>query len=173
MTPQFLPSQGPKPSACDFVDLELRQNRGWPWPEDSWGLTPMYGEDGWCRSCGVPTRPQSGSLILQRKGFGSVKGAWVPNWQFDAYCLARSLAERIAAAGFALPLIPIEWQGPSPGDAVQIVAPTTGDAWFDPTSSERGRSQSMAGRVHAATSAVSGAGIPCFRRRCRRTVTGR
>lgn len=33
----------------DYVEIVLRRNRGWPWPEDSWGLSPMYGEDGWCR----------------------------------------------------------------------------------------------------------------------------
>jgi hypothetical protein len=115
----------------EFVDLELRRNRGWPWPEDSWGLTPMYGDDGWCRSCGVPRRPQSGSLILQGRSFGSVRGAWVPNWRFDAYCLESSLAESAAAAGFRLPLLPVEWHGESLEDAVQIVAPTVGEAWFD------------------------------------------
>lgn len=116
----------------DFVDLELRRNRGWPWPEDSWGLTPMYGEDGWCRSCGVPLRAQSGSLILQTRGFGLVKGAWVPNWQFDAYCLETSVADHAVASGYSLPLLPIEWHGQSPGDATQIVPPTVGSAWFDP-----------------------------------------
>lgn len=42
----------------------------------------MYGEDGWCRACGVPQRAQCGSMVLQRKGL-TVAGAWVPNWQFD------------------------------------------------------------------------------------------
>jgi len=92
----------------------------------------MHGEDGWCRSCGVPSRPQCGSLILQGQGFASIEGAWVPNWRFDAYCLASSLAEQLRASGFALPLLPIEWHGDSPGEATQIVAPTIGDAWFDP-----------------------------------------
>ena len=115
----------------DFVDMELRRNRGWPWPEDSWGLTPMFGEDGWCRSCGIPKRVQCGSLILQERGFESVEGAWVPNWQFDAYCLDRSLATQAIASDFALPLRPVEWHGHSPGEAMQIVAPTVGVAWFD------------------------------------------
>lgn len=116
----------------DYVDLELWRNRGWPWPEDSYGLTPMYGEDGWCRSCGVPRRNQCGSLILQRRGFGSVEGVWVPNWQFDALCLERTVAERAREAGFGLPLLPVEWHGLPPGDAMQIVPPTVGDRWFDP-----------------------------------------
>ncbi len=92
----------------------------------------MHGEDGWCRSCGVPRRPQCGSLILQSRGLKSVEGAWVPNWQFDAYCLERALAEQVVASGFPLPLLPIEWHGQPPGDAMQIVAPTMGVAWFDP-----------------------------------------
>jgi hypothetical protein len=56
----------------------------------------------------------------------------VPNWRFDAYCLQSSLAERAVASGFPLQLLPIEWHGQSPGDAMQIVAPTIGEAWFDP-----------------------------------------
>ena len=81
----------------DLVWLDLKRNRGWPWPEDSWGLTPMFGEDGWCRSCGVPKGPQTGSIVLQRKGFKVVEGAWVPNWQFDALCLERSVADEAAS----------------------------------------------------------------------------
>src|SRR5690349_4749655 len=92
----------------------------------------MFGEDGWCHECGVPRKAQTGSLVLQARRFGSVAGAWVPYLRNDAYCLARSVAERIAAAGFELPLLSIEWRGESPGDAVQIVAPTIGEAWFDP-----------------------------------------
>jgi hypothetical protein len=91
----------------------------------------MYGEDGWCRSCGVPKLPQYGSLILQSRGFGSVEGAWMPNWQFDAFCLGRAVAERASEAGFALPLLPVEWHGPRPGDAVQIIPPVVGERWFE------------------------------------------
>src|ERR1041385_8225879 len=114
----------------DFVALELRRNRGWPWPEDSFGLSPMHGEDGWCRSCGVPRRPQSAPIILQQRGFGDVTGAWVPNWQFDALCLEASLAAE-AARRFDLPLLEVEWHGEPPGTAMQIVAPTVGEDWFD------------------------------------------
>jgi len=42
----------------DYAELALRRNRGWPWPEKSRGLTPMYDEDGWCDSCGMPNRAQ-------------------------------------------------------------------------------------------------------------------
>lgn len=115
----------------DFVELELLRNRGWPWPEYSWGLTPMFGEDGWCRGCGVPLRPQSGSIVLQRRGFARVEGAWVPNWQFGAICLERSLSD-IAAARFAVDLLPVAWDDDPISEAMQIVVPSVGDAWFDP-----------------------------------------
>ena len=114
-----------------FVELDLRRNRGWPWPEDSWGLTPMFGENGWCLSCGVPRRPQSGSIVLQRKGFSRAEGAWIPHWRFDAICLAQSLATS-AAGRFTLPMRRVEWHGESPGDAMQVVVPSVGDEWFDP-----------------------------------------
>ena len=115
----------------DYVELELRRNRGWPWPEESFGLTPMYGEDGWCRSCGAPKRPQRGSLVLQKRGIGPVEGAWVPNWRFDAFCLGSTVVEGARQAGFTLPVLPVEWHGPSPGDAMQIVPPVIGERWFD------------------------------------------
>ena len=115
----------------DFVELTLRRNRGWPWPESSWGLTPMFGEDGWCHSCGVPCRPQCGLLVLERKGFPEgVEGAWVPNWQFDAICIERRLA-KAATQQFDLVLRAVDWHGPAPGEAVQVVVPSTGERWFD------------------------------------------
>lgn len=56
----------------------------------------------------------------------------MPNWQFDVYCLQRSLADQILASGFQLPLLRVEWHGRVPGEAMQIVAPTVGVAWFSP-----------------------------------------
>ena len=114
----------------DFVQLYWKRNRGWPWPEDSWGLTPMFGEDGWCRSCGVPKRSQSGSLVLQRKGM-KVEGAWVPNWQFDVICLEQRVAVEVAAR-FDIQTREVGWHPTSAGEATQIVVPTVGPAWFDP-----------------------------------------
>jgi len=114
----------------DFVDLYWKRNRGWPWPEDSFGLTPMFGEDGWCRSCGVPKHPQTGSIILQRKSMRP-EGAWLPYWQYDAICLGQAVAEK-AAARFNLELRPVGWHASSPGEAMQIVVPTIGESWFDP-----------------------------------------
>jgi hypothetical protein len=90
----------------------------------------MYGQDGWCRSCGVPRSAQTGSLVLQRKSF-KVRGAWTPYWQYDAICLEPALAQELAE-GFRLDLIGVRWHASSLGDARQIVAPTVGTAWFDP-----------------------------------------
>lgn len=134
----------------DFVVLELRRNRGWPWPEDSLGLTPMFGEDGRCRACGIPLRDQSGSIVLERRGFDRLEGAWVPHWRFDAYCLEQSLAEN-AARRFKLQMRPVAWHGARPGGAMQIVVASVGSAWFDPDElRERTRSR------HGASGATCG-----------------
>jgi hypothetical protein len=114
----------------DFAFLEFRRNRGWPWPEDSFGLTPMYGADGWCRSCGVPNRGQTGSLILQRNGLRA-EGAWVPYWRYDAVCVSATLADELAAR-FDLEFRPVDWHGAPPGTARQIVVPVADEPWFDP-----------------------------------------
>jgi hypothetical protein len=112
-----------------YVALHLKRNRGWPWPEDSWGLSPMYGEDGWCTSCGVPSRRQSGDLVLQRKGLDGA-GAWVPNWQFDAICLSQPLAETVRT-GFDVELRRVDWRGHAGRPIFQIVVPSIGTEWFD------------------------------------------
>ena len=113
----------------DFVELMIG-NRGWPWPSDSWGLTPMFGEDGWCHSCGTPRHAQSGPLILQRKGVESVEGAWAPYWQHDVICMDQSLTDAVTAR-FSVDVRPVEWPRTPAGAAFQIVVPTVGDAWFD------------------------------------------
>jgi hypothetical protein len=89
----------------------------------------MFGEDGWCRACGVPKVPQGGSIVLQRKGI-KVEGAWVPNWRYDVICLEQSLSEDLSSR-FELELLPVEWSGMSAGDAVQVVIPSIGESWFD------------------------------------------
>lgn len=116
----------------EFVDLSWKRNRGWPWPEDSWGLGPMFGDDGWCHVCGTPLRAQCGPLTLSRRGLTPLTGGWVPNWHFDAICLEGSVAKEVTSRGFSVDLREVAWQGRSPGEASQIVAPTTGQAWFDP-----------------------------------------
>lgn len=114
-----------------FVELSLKRNRGWPWPEDSFGLSPMFGDDGWCRSCGIPMRAQSGSLVLQTKGMSKAEGAWVPYWQYDAICLSEDLAAEVADR-FVVELREVEWHGRGePRRAFQIVAASGSDPWFD------------------------------------------
>src|SRR5690349_13839246 len=113
----------------DHVFLSWKRNRGWPWPESSFGLTPMFGEGGWCHSCGVPRRPQAGPLVLERKGM-TVRGAWVPNWNFDAICVEQSVALEVSCR-FDVETRAVDWHPSSPGDAAQIVVPTIGTSWFD------------------------------------------
>lgn len=112
-----------------FVELCARRNRGWPWPERSWGLTPMFGADGWCPSCGVPRNVQTGSLVLQGKGIKPI-GAWIPNWQFDAICLADDLAVQVDRL-FKLDLRNVLFKGSNLDCAKQIVVPSVGKNWFD------------------------------------------
>lgn len=118
-----------------YVEIVLRRNRGWPWPEDSWGLTPMYGEDGWCHTCGVPKHPQTGSIVLQRKGL-KVEGAWVPNWQFDVYCVAQSLADA-ARERFEIDTRPVASVGDGSLNASQVVIESSNAEWFNPANLER------------------------------------
>jgi hypothetical protein len=115
----------------DFVDLAPKRNRGWPWPEDSFGLTPMFGEDGWCHSCGVPRREQTGSLVLQRKQFKTTGRVWMPEWLFDVVCGEREFAESLAAE-YRLEWRDVEWRGEPPVVASQLVVPVVGERWFDP-----------------------------------------
>lgn len=115
--------------SSNFVQLEAKYHRGWPWPEDSYGLTPMFGEDGWCHDCGVPNREQTGSMFLQRRGV-IVKGAWMPNWQFHEICVALDVANEIQAR-FNVEMREIKWPKTSPGEAMQLIVPVTKKNWFD------------------------------------------
>lgn len=114
----------------DYVEIVLRRNRGWPWPESSWGLTPMFGEDGWCKACGLPQHPQSGSVVLQRRGL-TPTGGWVPHWQFDVYCLDSRLVE-LAARTFDLNFRSIFAPTGEEYAAQQIIIQSTAQEWFDP-----------------------------------------
>ncbi|MGB3675379.1 MAG: hypothetical protein WA988_13140 [Candidatus Nanopelagicales bacterium] len=120
-------------SATGYVELEWKRNRLYPWPEDSWGLTPMFGEGGWCHACGTPKREQTGSIVLQRRSGNTYTGAWVPNWRFDVICIEQSLAAVISQR-FRVTMIPVEWRGDQKkSSAMQLVIPSVGRAWFDPT----------------------------------------
>lgn len=114
----------------DWSYLFLKRNRGWPSPEDSWGLTPMFGEDGWCRSCGMPLREQCGPLKMRRAGLAKPEGAWTPNWRFDVLCVGEALASELGR--FAVDVRPVSWVGKSDPPAWQVVLPVVGSRWFDP-----------------------------------------
>ncbi len=78
----------------DWVALDFRFTPGWPWPERSFGLDPMYGEDGWCHECGTPVRQQIGPLTIQGSGFPAAD-VWIPNWRYDSVCVSGKLAEQL------------------------------------------------------------------------------
>lgn len=113
-----------------YVDLYWKKNRTWPWPEDSFGLTPMYGEDGWCHACGIPKQEQTGSLILQSKN-QTATGAWVPYWQSDAICMEGTLAQDLQGR-FGVTGRDIRWQGKDAGPSAQLIIPVGPESWFDP-----------------------------------------
>ena len=98
----------------------------------------MFGEDGWCHSCGVTLKPQTGSMILQRKGLAKPEGAWLPYFKPNAICLDRSLAEKVRER-FQVELLEVHWPSKEPdGPVWQMVIPTVGSAWF-PTEELRER----------------------------------
>ncbi|MEM8707206.1 MAG: hypothetical protein AAGE98_12165 [Actinomycetota bacterium] len=117
-----------------MIHLVRKRNRGWPWPETTFGLSSMYGDDGWCAKCGVPNRPQTGAMTLQAKGFAGVAGAWTPNWRHDTVCVDADLAQQIKER-FDLELRPVTWIGRSAADrppAWQLMIPVAESPWFDP-----------------------------------------
>ncbi|WBQ07743.1 hypothetical protein [Kribbella sp. CA-293567] len=116
----------------EYVWLELKRNRGNPWPEASLGLDPMYGPEGWCRGCGIPLVPQQGSLVLSRTARSKFDGAWVPYWRYNELCVDEQLARSIAEAGLNVELVPIEWRGPGGSLAFQIKMPVAQGVWFSP-----------------------------------------
>jgi hypothetical protein len=113
-----------------WVELSAKRHRGWPWPERSYGLQPMYGDDGWCTACCVPRHPQCGPLTMQKPGLKAMPRAWTPNWQFDVICLEASLADSLAAR-FRLRFRDVQWRGSPPAEARQLLVDPVGVRWFD------------------------------------------
>src|SRR5579871_4852933 len=113
----------------EFVAVIGKRNRGWPWPERTWGLESLYGSDGWCHSCGIPFGEQSGDMVLQARGL-TIAGAWIPNWRHDAICIEDSLASEVAQM-FRVQLRPIRWPRGEPAGAMQVIPKPVGDTWFD------------------------------------------
>lgn len=134
----------------EWVMLWLNRNRGWPWPEDSYGLSPMYGDDGWCRSCGVPRGEQVGPMALQRKGTSAARGAFMPYWRYDSLCVDEHLAEAMIK-DFGVSFRPVVWARGADSHIVQMVIPVVGTSWYDQSAL---RSE--------ATRQFGGAGVACL-----------
>lgn len=113
----------------DYVGLTSRFTSGWPWPEPSWGLDPMYGAEGWCHGCGVPQVPQIAGLVLQASKFPS-SSFWMPNWQFDALCVRREMARQIIET-FALRTLPVTQPRSAETGVVQLIPEVENHPWFD------------------------------------------
>jgi hypothetical protein len=89
----------------------------------------MYGEDGWCRKCGVPLHAQTGDLVLQRKGL-TPRGAWIPNWRHDVICVDQTLATKISER-FQVSMRDVRFPRPGPEQVKQIDVPVTSLPWYD------------------------------------------
>ncbi|MEV6286488.1 hypothetical protein [Kribbella sp. NPDC051770] len=113
----------------EWVALSTRFTPGWPWPEESYGLDPMFGADGWCRGCGTPKGPQSGALVMQGRKFPTA-GVWMPNWLFDVVCLSGEVAEQVADR-FAVELREVR-KPLGPTSARQLIPTVTRQPWYDP-----------------------------------------
>lgn len=114
----------------DFVALDSRFTSGWPWPESSWGLDPMYGEAGWCHACGVPAAAQTGSMVLRRAKFPT-SAFWMPNWRFDALCVRLAEARHIVEH-FDLITLPITTPKVQDTGFVQLLPEVSAEPWFAP-----------------------------------------
>ena len=104
---------------------------GWPWPEDSFGLDPMYGPEGWCRSCGTPSRPQTGYLTMQGRKFPDAD-VWMPNWLFDVVCVSQDVARQLVDR-FAVDLREVHQPRRGSTRSMQILPSVTTEGWYDPS----------------------------------------
>jgi hypothetical protein len=111
------------------VGLTSRFTSGWPWPESSWGLDPMYGVDGWCHGCGTPQVPQIAGLILQGSKFPT-SAFWMPNWQFDVLCVRTEPARQIIST-FRLTTMPVTKPQSEETGVVQLIPEVSSHPWFD------------------------------------------
>lgn len=91
----------------------------------------MFGDDGWCRGCGIPKGDQSGPLILETADFqGSAEGAWVPHWHYEVVCCGRQLADELSAR-YGVRRRDVAWHGKGHGDVSQLIPEPAATAWFD------------------------------------------
>lgn len=114
----------------DWVALSPEFTPGWPWPEDSYGLGPMYGDDGWCRGCGTPLVEQSGCLVIQGRKFPSAD-VWMPNWLFDVVCVSAVVAAEINER-FVVELGDVHKPRQGPTGVKQLRPSQTIESWHPP-----------------------------------------
>ena len=108
--------------------LSSRFTSGWPWPDESWGMSPVYGADGWCRACGVPKHEQTGSLVMRASKFPT-SAFWMPNWLFDRLCVRLPDALAVIDA-YALRTLPVV-KPKATTDVVSLLPVLTQSPWFD------------------------------------------
>jgi len=115
--------------AAPWVALTSRFTPGWPWPESSWGLDPLYGPDGWCHSCGTPLHEQTGSLVLQSRKFPAGP-VWMPNWQFNCIGVSAEVAADVAQR-FDVPMREVlKPRGVATG-AMQLLTAVCATPWYE------------------------------------------
>lgn len=114
----------------EWVALSPRFTPGWPWPEDSYGLGPIYGDDGWCRRCGTPLVEQRGSLVMQGSKFPRAD-VWTPNWLFDVVCVSAAVAADIQTR-FVVDLAEVHKASTGPTGAQQLRPTQTAERWHRP-----------------------------------------
>ena len=88
----------------------------------------MYGEDGWCRSCGTPLRNQSGPLVIQGSKFPTAD-VWMPNWLFDTVCISADIAEEVAR-DFRVDLVEVHNPRQGVTGVRQVRAGPTASPWY-------------------------------------------
>jgi len=120
----------PDSSEREWVALTTRFTSGWPWPEDSYGMDPMFGSDGWCHSCGTALSVQSGPLTIQGSKFPTAS-LWMPNWQFDAICVAPELADGIRDR-FSVELGEVHKPRGGATGVMQLLPAVTPEPWYEP-----------------------------------------
>lgn len=128
----------------DWVALSPRHTPGWPWPEDSYGLGPMYGDRGWCRGCGTPLCEQTGALVIQGRKFPT-SDVWMPHWRYDVVCVSAQLAASIGKS-FAVEFGEVHKPRMGPTGVKQILPARTAEAWRRPE--ELARAVRHQHRVH-------------------------
>lgn len=115
--------------AEEWVALTSRFTPGWPWPEASWGLDPLYGPEGWCHACGTPRHGQTGSLVLEARKFPTGP-VWVPNWRFDCVGVSAEIAPEVARR-FRVPMRDVlKPRGVATG-AMQLLPALCRTPWYD------------------------------------------